>query len=1259
MNRFRSRKKAKEALDGRAGPDVPPVPSLTPKVFKKSKKPQIEEQKAEVDISTALPSSDDLRTSLLMPNLSARFSMLREQDDPGSKIGKANDDSVLFPKRASRLNLFGNSQLGDIAEVSSIANSARPSLAIGRGSFASGEGYGTDDDHSQSGNSIMNRRRQGEGNNLFGGRQKVYKIPVKASQKNDSSAQVTSPGGNNNASGQVTQEEDATQTALQKLNQREGERRQQLTLETEYLQDSKNIDTDEAPSSPASRPSIARASTSATSLESQSRISATNPGSAANSTASSIKPSPVAPGIERNLTKSKRLYGQGLEPQNQQPSAITRLESLSRQRAAANDPSAINRSLSRSAGNLNEKYQRKSPVYASSNFRPNSPPPSATTSIMENIGPTSKDNGTESIASNQSLGFAPPLSPPASETEEAATFAASVQPEDRGKATAMGLFNKPATKYDEQQFTQRQLQMFEGRNTPPLRRPSPKRIPSTADSTRRSRGLSSTSGLSKADSSVSHPSVSHDITNRVEDLSAPSSTGNLSPAPQTNGTFFVDLEEASDDGGDEASENINSSNVSQTFDGVHPAFRASVDSNNSPMAHAATTSDNNISVSNTPELRYSEPRDLNTIEENQAAETPSSPVVDKASDRTPDSPTLGPGLGLSGLVDAHLRRTSRASSIYPLPPESSPPRLLGTTYCPRSSAQAPASTNFEGSIHSNPWEYDDLIESSPPDDDGDEEPANANISNMSLRAKQMLGQATALSSQGYDKDSEQTSESFESQLQEELKYGHHRGASSETQLEREELAHEMAERRRKVQEKLKNFAEGDSRPASPTLGHHFTENGSPGRSGNAFAMLRNRTGKTPMLGKLDASQSKSMKLLGMESPSESSSSPHFSTNGQWREEESRKIREYTSESRSHSPHVRSRQNSRSRQIGHQSPPRSANDERPPSSQYAFSSRETQRSRAGSDASVGSRGVAKHRDDLGPVGEQPESSYEGTWFEEQNSRKVSSSVASSARPSVETHDIPRHGSPVPPASGRFRSDSKPSAPSYFDNQHGPSIQTNQADFIGVSPRPSPMTPYSANATPPLCETSPAPSGATTPNHVPTSNQSNSQRSQSLGSHRRPVDKSLISEPKFVSTTSNVPTIGLPPGASLSNGATPPVPPMNPRRKRTTTRETILGALKGLDRHESQPPLPSVAGSGSDEKSMFSDDDKRHKSRHRLRKISSEGGNLNSKARHLNLLGGNSSTFPQLPKHPPPPPPSQPQPQQQQHPPQPSTVEGGMI
>ncbi|OBT50158.1 hypothetical protein VE04_09647 [Pseudogymnoascus sp. 24MN13] len=167
MNRFRTKKKAEAADEAPARPsNDSAAPTLTPlkpaMTFRRKKEKNEPPPRMELDLVNALPASDDFRTSLLMTGLSARFSMLREQDDPKSKIGKASDDSVLFPKRQSRLNDFGFTPQGlsDIAEVGSIRETTRRPAA------------------SDAQESIMSRGKPAEGNNLFGGRQKIYKIPM-------------------------------------------------------------------------------------------------------------------------------------------------------------------------------------------------------------------------------------------------------------------------------------------------------------------------------------------------------------------------------------------------------------------------------------------------------------------------------------------------------------------------------------------------------------------------------------------------------------------------------------------------------------------------------------------------------------------------------------------------------------------------------------------------------------------------------------------------------------------------------------------------------------------------------------------------------------------------------------------------------------------------------------------------------------------------------------------------------------------------
>ena len=153
MHRLRNKKKVQQEI---ASPR-PSQDSESSGWFKKGKKPQEEQPKPELDLNSALPSNDDFRTSLLMTGLSARFSMLREQDDPTTKIGKALDDSVLQPKRRSQdINgaLGALTGLSDIAEVESVR---APFLRSDDASDA-GSTHG----------SVMSRSKPVEGNNQIG-----------------------------------------------------------------------------------------------------------------------------------------------------------------------------------------------------------------------------------------------------------------------------------------------------------------------------------------------------------------------------------------------------------------------------------------------------------------------------------------------------------------------------------------------------------------------------------------------------------------------------------------------------------------------------------------------------------------------------------------------------------------------------------------------------------------------------------------------------------------------------------------------------------------------------------------------------------------------------------------------------------------------------------------------------------------------------------------------------------------------------------
>ena len=284
MNVFRSKKKQAlkdigEDSTGRASQDSEAAPVLkAKKTFRMNKKKEVEPPKFELDLVNALPASDDFRTSLLMTGLSARFSMLREADDPNSKMGKAADDSVLFPRRQSRMNNFDFSPNGlrDIAEVGSIKDTRRPFAAIDTervGSSYSQDGYDIE-------GSIMNRAKPAEGNVLFGGRQKVYKIP----SHGISSSKVDI--GSNGLGSRAVYDDDLGLSAFQRLKLREKEEREEK--EKERRQSANNESSQETPisrpesptfagynrnretsSTTSSGPSGARSSTAATSFMSQ------------------------------------------------------------------------------------------------------------------------------------------------------------------------------------------------------------------------------------------------------------------------------------------------------------------------------------------------------------------------------------------------------------------------------------------------------------------------------------------------------------------------------------------------------------------------------------------------------------------------------------------------------------------------------------------------------------------------------------------------------------------------------------------------------------------------------------------------------------------------------------------------------------------------------------------------------------------------------------------------------------------------------
>ncbi|KAK3349615.1 hypothetical protein B0T25DRAFT_246804 [Lasiosphaeria hispida] len=620
MNRFRTKKKAKDDTStGRSSQDEPSsMPSF--KSFRRGKKQQPEETKKEIDLATALPSTDDFRTSLLMSNLSARFSMLREQDDPNTKIGKASDDSVLYPKRQSRMADFGFSTaaggLSDIAEVESI----KASRFMRTSSFVS------DDADSTQGVSIMNRSKPTEGNNLFGGRQKIYKIPAGKNAASGDGAMV----------GRALYDDDVALSSFQRWRKAERERsfeEQEEEADSPQAEEEVEPTRSESPplsynrrretSSTTSSASImARNSTAATSITSQPTAAMKDWQATAPNSATST------PVVERSVTRTRRLYEQGLtqDMQDQQTSALSRMDTFSRQKPlGSRTPDIGANSPSPTTNGFTDRFlagEKRTLLTKSSapNLKPISPPATGPLVGTMDLGiklPSQVD-------SKLNFGGSPPLSPPISETGDQPLPLLPIQPNDVGKATAMGVFQKPLQPYDESKYAQRQIQLQQGRDTPTGR-------------FRAESNASFVTGRSRSSSSVQRQNLeikTEPIRTQpaVQEEARPSFFPKPEPLPLPTSALSTSILPAV---------------AQRPADEDHPAFRQSALP--TPLSISTKMSGEPSPISEHPD----------TSEENSAPVSPE------------DSPTLGPNNGLSGLVRQHLRSDSNASSVYgPAPPTS-------------------------------------------------------------------------------------------------------------------------------------------------------------------------------------------------------------------------------------------------------------------------------------------------------------------------------------------------------------------------------------------------------------------------------------------------------------------------------------------------------------------------------------------------------------------------------------------------------------
>lgn len=1159
MNRFKSKKKGGKDLDlSEPRPSLESESSFS--LFRRGKKNPELETKKDIDLSEVLPSNDDFRTSLLMSGLSARFSMLREQDDPSSKIGKASDDSVLFPKRQSRLADFGFANgkgLGDIAEVESL----RAPQFLRKDSVGSTDSGG-----------VMTRSRPMESNILFGGRQKIYKIAA-------GSPAIKSTG--DGMSGRALYDDDVSMSAFQKWRQAEREREAGMMYgdhddndkatndEARGVEDTSFISRSESPllqgynkkretsSTTSSAPSGGRNSTAATSVVSQ-PISASKDNHAQQTAASSAAPTTA---LERHVTRTRRLYEQGLtqDLQEQQHSVLSRVDTLTRQPRGGRTPEMTPITPSPTAQAFVDRwaaYGGERRTILSKGSAPNLRSISTTATKPMNDTMT-LDTGVSNGADAKSGPFtSPPLSPPISDGGTGEQVSLHIQPRDVGKATAMNMFQKPNSTYDDMKYAERQRQLQLGRETP-------------------AQGFQDDANFPSPDlrfQSVSAPRQDSDI--KTTTLSVPKQADGS--GKQDSGVTFLEETVESPILNEHVFQPPASPEVrlERPSDQDHPAFR-----NPTTLTASAFASKVN--------------------EQQQPANTNFLTVAPPAAILA-DSPTLGPNVGLSGMVRQHMRTESDVSSIY----------------APQNDTQSPERRD-DPPRPTQPWEEQILAD------------AHGNQQMLPPTSKPPMPPV---------KEAETSRNSPGTSL-----------GSPRSPDEEDEFASQLANARRRVREKLTSFVETDGSSFSPpaTTAPMGELPPTPSRP-NALGILKAKSSRGSLIDRSREAAPRTIKEHG----------GGFDTEARLNEEED-----------AH-PSLRAFRQVRREVQRRQETETMARQPMGPTPLAGGTQRETTRTIGTEYQNIGPRRLRQMREGSPKDVPQPpprsETRVAGERSESENSDE---SNRSRSRPPPRSGDRagPREGqlmpseivggpgsrSPLMHSPGLPGTDVRrsPYMPPVGTSQNGyPS--SNMRNLPGRSmtgPMPSksfsPST-QTGRFEPPRVPSQPnsAPGSAPlTPTGLPTRRPSVPSQPHPSGngstltdSMKRVVNKNDISEPTFLMSTSRVPTTNLPPSAPETRGnrtrgesvtepnTPPPLPPVNPRRKRDNahTRATMGGLLGGRKGDEtangafsaSTPQLPLVPPPAApfaqepegDRHSAFSitdeEDGKPH--RRRLRKATSE-------------------------------------------------------
>jgi len=849
-----------------------------------------------------------------------------------------------------------------------------------------------------------------------------------------------------------------------------------------------------------------------------------------------------------------------------------------------------------------------------------------------------------SFSNGDSTHSSPPASPLGRDSDESNPLAMALDPNDRGKATALGTFNKPQ-RFDEHQYLQRQMRLQQGRETPTLKGETAPVLDQPP---------------MKENMSAPPPPPEGDIPLNFEfgDCSAPTASGQ-EPAPTAFSLFQKAASQMAvpqaGSGAIQSSDRdgptsppppqvdyskplltgtlydgrhyvkkvllpaSNSSNIAPPVQ-EHPAFRTT-----SPLPPAEE--DDDVS----PEKQQSEGKSCHGEREVSVV------TVKAAEDQSTTDGSLSPevGGGLSGMVQQHLRNNSNVSSIYstaptaPLAVRTHDASNLTTHSTCDSDTPAHSTTS-----HSNPWDLEDFEGGYPGEAD-----SRSSVSPADMHRMKLNDSSSVLSSRTY----EEATDSEDMPWQQQMKKQHSRGLSSETQAEREAFANDLAQRQRDIQQALKGNVQSEQRSTSPSPS---AKNGGL----KVIGVLRSRSSRDSLARHNPESQkARALKMLGLapdlNGPSGAILSRSATSLDDYPNADERTGRVITPNPRSRSPlpamrRVPQHPTSEVRKDSDSQDQSSAASTRQTRSFSASTTKSSGRPRADSEVSSSrSRSrTGRYKDDLDKaMAEGTGSRSNSTYYAEptptlpdQPSPRIPQEFQTASAGNSSTNLAAYFSEPTGQPSNRFRSNSRPAGPSYFDQKNlnpAQSLPTlrgiganvnSPASSPGFSPRPSPglQSPgfksmlaasnmnYTMNPTPPG-------SGTSTPLHRPSS--SSNSRTQS-GAHKKTINKYDISEPKLLKMTADIDLVDLPAGASLRNGldevqASAPQP-MLPERSRRRRFGFGRSDTPGQSSSTSRTTSPT-------ESSTWSADefDKRTQTHTKstIRKSSSEK-NLSPRARH---------------------------------------------